>query len=436
MLAAHLLPPGFVVPDGYAITDDGIFLRRDGGDLLICRTVVYVSEILWIEKSHRAFWNLRWRAPDGKWRHKLVNPKVCRFSRHIGNLRRLGVAVEVGGAKPLARYFCEFVEVNAGVIPQLSPYPHFGWVEDDGVRKFILSPDEVYFDNGRTVVYLGDKAALWRRGDLSVWRKQVSVWRQERPLARFILAAGFAAPLLGFLPLRSFTLHLYNKEITGKTATAKLTLSIWGDPDEMTVEGHTTDFTLEQIAGLYANLPVLLDEVCFDKLYLDPYGLAAGTGKLRGNNRGGRVEPKRWRTIFLSVGREALITPEKSPGYKRRVLEICGAPFEGVGEARWVHEFVEEHRGLAGPIFIQQLCKVKPEVLEEWLREEYRNIKAYLSEKDPTFTQTETVNQISAIVLADYLASMWVFDIPEKESKEQALRLAAYIASRCEQRAR
>ncbi|MER3487181.1 MAG: hypothetical protein C4345_15590, partial [Chloroflexota bacterium] len=183
--ADALIPVGFVVPEGYAVEPDGLYrVSAEGKDSIpICRNVVYVAERLFLEETNEEKWRLRWKALDGKWCSYIVSPSVCLAARNISALGDLGLLVREGVAKLLAQYFYDFVDANADTIPTRQLYTHFGWVESGGQRKFVLDPNQVFE---------GEESGLKACGDFEEWRAQVGEWRQRFPIARFVLAAGFA----------------------------------------------------------------------------------------------------------------------------------------------------------------------------------------------------------------------------------------------------
>src|SRR5690606_36006305 len=97
-------------------------------------------------------------------------------------------------------------------------------------------------------------------GDFAEWRKAVEPIRNGHPIARFMLSAAFAAPLLKLVNQRVFIIHAWGASRGGKTAAAKAALSVWGDPDTLITTFNATRVGLERTAAFYSDLPLVIDE--------------------------------------------------------------------------------------------------------------------------------------------------------------------------------
>jgi putative DNA primase/helicase len=112
------------------------------------------------------------------------------------------------------------------------------------------------------------------------------------PLARLVMSASFAAPLLRIVGQRIFIIHLWGNTTGGKSASTFAALSIWGDPEEIIGSFNATKVGLERMASFYCDLPLGIDEkqVAGDKQgFIESivYLLGLGKGKTRGAKGGG-----------------------------------------------------------------------------------------------------------------------------------------------------
>jgi uncharacterized protein (DUF927 family) len=100
---------------------------------------------------------------------------------------------------------------------------HLGWVD----RNFIPGvAGEIQVDSEDNFTCAGYHPS----GDISKWLKLAARLRHY-PLARFILSASFAAPLLKLLGQQVYIIHVWGPTRSGKSAALKFALLVWGDPD-------------------------------------------------------------------------------------------------------------------------------------------------------------------------------------------------------------
>jgi uncharacterized protein (DUF927 family) len=141
-----------------------------------------------------------------------------------------------------------------------------------------------------------------------------------------------------------------------------LAMSVWGDPSEgKLLRNFNASFVgMERVAAFAYSIPVAFNELQtikkgndFDSII---YMLCEGTGKIRGNTRGGVDTMNKWRNCFLTTGEQALTTSYSGAGAKNRTLEIeCVNPlFE---DAPRVADMARENFGFAGYDFIELLKK-------------------------------------------------------------------------------
>ena len=162
-------------------------------------------------------------------------------------------------------------------------------------------------------------------GDEDAWMGMAKVLRQS-PFARMMLDASFASPMLEMLQLRVALIHIWHSSRSGKTATLKFGLSIWGDPLKLMGNFNSTAVGLERRAGTLKHLPLGLDELqVLNEKRLSPalivYSLGNGFGKTRGAKNGGLQEVPTWRNVIISTGEQPLASENSMDGVYSRVLE-------------------------------------------------------------------------------------------------------------------
>src|SRR5690606_34802645 len=229
----------------------------------------------------------------------------------------------------------------------------------------------------------------------------------------FAMACSFAAPLLRLVGHRTFVVHLWGGSRGGKTSAGYAAISVWGDPEQLAASFYSTRVGMERLAGLYSDLPMLIDErqVVGDKQGLVEglvYMLGLGRSKVRGTKSGGLEAVKRWNTIVLTTGEEPLSSDSSPTGVKTRTLEWYGLPFESdEKEARRVYRWTREHHGHAGPL-ISQLLMAWLERDPDYIKNDVDAITAQLEQHNPGAMGSH-LSAVAIVAVADYYASEWVF---------------------------
>ncbi len=120
------------------------------------------------------------------------------------------------------------------------------------------------------------------------------------------VAAALSAPLIGLVGADGFGVHLFEQSSAGKTTTANIASSLWGEPDALRLTWYGTALGIANEAEAHNDSLLPLDEVGQGSSAKDvatsAYTLFNGAGKLQGAKEGGNRELKRWRTVAISTG--------------------------------------------------------------------------------------------------------------------------------------
>lgn len=121
------------------------------------------------------------------------------------------------------------------------------------------------------------------------------------------VAAALSAPLIGPVGADGFGVHLFEQSSAGKTTTANIASSLWGEPDALRLTRYGTALGIANEAEAHNDSLLPLDEVGQGSSAKDvatsAYTLFNGAGKLQGAKEGGNRELKRWRTVAISTGK-------------------------------------------------------------------------------------------------------------------------------------
>ncbi|WP_251315841.1 DUF927 domain-containing protein [Flintibacter muris] len=359
---------------------------------------------------------------DGQWQTAIYPRSTIFSSRSITTLADLGCTVTSENAKRVVSFLGALEAENIDLIPKNDATSTFGW--QPGKRFLPGHDDGLTLDIDPS--QRGMAAAYCKNGTMERWVEHMAPHR-GRMKFRFILAAGFAAPLLRIVKQRIFFVYNWGGSKGGKTAALKAALSAWGDPERLMVSFNATQVGLERTAAFYCDLPLGIDERqlagnnqgALEKIV---YMIASGTGKIRGSKGGGLQTIHQWRTVALATGEEPLSTETTQTGVSTRVLEIYGGPFDNEADAALMHQQSATDCGWAGPAFIEKILQMDERRIVE-LYEEMQNYVRTVSEGK----NGSHIAGIAAVALADALIDTWFFGGEWEVSWASAKQMAVDI---------
>lgn len=361
------------------------------------------------------------------WRNILL-PKTTIFSgKGVMQLANSGMTLNEDMAKHLAKWLSALEAANVDIIPEKVGVSKLGWRSNE--TEFILpGVDTSYTLDAGSPDVDGFLSALAPMGDFDAWRAAMGHLR-AKTRARFILATSFAAPLLKILGQRTFLVHNWGTTADGKTATLQAAMSVWGKPDELYRTFDSTKASIEKTAELFTDLPLGINEyeVVNDRYKNDVdnlvYMIGEGKGRGRANKDGTMQKASTWRTIAIMNGENPITRPSSKGGILTRVIEIHGGPLkDDEAFASELYRVLARNHGHAGRVFIQQLLAAD----HEELRNTYNRVRAGL--RDAYAGKMEAhIDAISCVVLADYLASEWIFGLDKETAGQQAINMGSDI---------
>ncbi len=406
----------------WRFNDSGIHTLEDetGALYCVCRTPVLLSRRLRSLETGEEKVEICFKR-DGEWRTIITERSTLFQSRTITQLSNLGMTITSENAKLVVRFLQALEAENMDLLEKADCVSQLGWHG----KQFVPGV------NGDLVIDVDPSTRSWldayhAEGTLHDWLEIVAPCR-ENSIFRFILAAAFAAPLLGILGHRIFIVHNWGETRGGKTAALKGALSVWGEPEGLMTSFYATRVGLERIAGFFRDLPLGIDERQVaqksdmgDNLV---YMLSLGQSKVRGAKTGGLQSMQQWRTIILTTGEEPLSSTTSHSGVYTRTLEIRGAPFKCEEAAQKFHELTSY--GHAGPEFIRRIAKTLDR--KDKYKELFNKILKPLSEKYKNKHLASHISAAALVALADCYVSKWFFDISEEEAFSEAVAMAGRI---------
>lgn len=410
-------------PAGFIYDEQGIHLidEKTSQPVMVCRTPILITKRLKSQESGEEKIEIAFKR-DGRWR-TAVFPRTTVFAaRNIIELARLGATVTSENAKNVVSYLAALESENIDVIETVKSAESFGWQTNGGFLPW--HADGVVLDAHPSMERWA--GAYQKNGSLEDWIALMAPHR-SRYRFRFILAAGFAAPLLRIIRQRIFFVYNWGGSRGGKTAALKAALSAWGDPERLMANFNATQVALERMAGFYCDLPMGIDERQLagnrqEGLEKMVYMIANGTGRSRGAKDGGLQALKTWRTVALATGEEPIGRENSMTGVSTRVIEVIGAPFDSEAAASEMHQHAGDNTGWAGDAFLDYIISLGDEVIAGYFNELFDEVKPLIGTANGSHAAG-----IAAVVTADYLLSRLFFAERDSEARAHALQMAQAV---------
>lgn len=363
-----------------------------------------------------------WR--DNEWQRAIVDADVAFTSSKATILRKMDVPINSETSKHFVSYLQEFERTYIQEIPLVKTVSRMGWY---GSKHFFPGLEGDYIvDNPDMAKQL---AGFHEAGTLEDWVTFITPIRKY-PIARFMLACSFAAPLMRLVNQRIFIFHVYGRSRGGKTASMVAALSVWGRPEDIMANFNTTKVGIEQLAGFYNDLPIGIDEqqvAARNQSFIESlvYMLSMGKGRTRGSKGGGIREYQQWKTIVLTTGEDPISTDSSTAGVKSRALEVYGSPIPDELAAQRIHRGIVYHYGTAGVAFIRRL-------MDELSKDPKMVLTGYeqfldaLQKKFPDNLSSH-VSAVTIAMLADFYASQWIFGLDETTAFIETVKMGEEI---------
>ncbi|MBR3133365.1 MAG: DUF927 domain-containing protein [Clostridia bacterium] len=342
---------------------------------------------------------------DKRWQNVIAEKNTLASKNKILQLANTGIEVNENNAKDLIIYISDLLSVNTEVIPYNKAITHLGWTEDG----FVPYIKDYKFDGDRS--FEGVFKDIKEKGDVSIWLNTLRELRKNE-VVHFLIASSFASVLIEKVHINPFIVHLWGKSGTGKSVSLIIAMSIWGNPaiGHLVKNLNSTSVGLERLSAFLNNIPFAGDELqAIKNKYTDfnemIYKLTQGEGKSRGTVDGGIAEQLKWNCAFLTTGEEPITSEYSKEGVKNRVIEIeeNNPLFDNEKQnGNQICTTLFSNYGFGGKMFLDKLPT------DEELQRRHSQIFQELDKKyKGTGKQT---NAIAAIILADEIASKYIFE--------------------------
>ncbi|QDE82502.1 bifunctional DNA primase/polymerase [Myxococcus xanthus] len=413
---AWMTAPGYAIHDGQSL---GIFKYTDKDKLsTVAAAPINITETG--EDEHETCYvTVRWMY-GGRVRTETM-PRAKVSGNEILELSGRGAPLTSSNSKKVQDFLQAQEQHNHARLPRVRIFTQSGWSQD--MRSFVVGR-QVIGEPGR-VIMPGEAAfldALMSRGSADEHLRLTLAVRDRSHFAEMAWAAGFAAPLLRLLELRSMCLSIWGASGTGKSAVQATTTSLWGRPSGLKVSGDVSSAALQGELSRHRDLPTWIDDTQVTRegmTNLMAYIVGTETSGARATQTGELRARKTWRSLAFISGEKPLLQIGGAAGAKNRTLEVCAQPLGDAALATQTHQGLEKHHGHAGPTFIRALMEhyTASERLDA-LRALHRQLAAQMETET-----TEQARYAALLVLSARLARVHICG--EDEARAQVAALEA-----------
>ncbi|BBJ87665.1 TOPRIM and DUF927 domain-containing protein [Raoultella ornithinolytica] len=299
---------------------------KDAGEI-ICRESWLCSALkvigIGIDDSKTRYLILRWQAFGAKSETVQAIPFADIGEREGWRTLKAGgvnVTTKSGLRATLADWLQSCANGEVWRIAHATGWQCGAYIMPDG--EIIGTPEQPVLFNGRSSAASGYTTS----GTGQSWRESVGRLAFGNYSMMTGVAAALAAPLIGLAGADGFGIHLYEQSSAGKTTTANVASSLYGNPDVLRLTWYGTALGLANEAAAHNDALMPLDEIGQGadpvEVYKSAYALFNGTGKLQGAKEGGNRDLKRWRTVAISTGEMDLETFIASAGRKAKAGQL------------------------------------------------------------------------------------------------------------------
>lgn len=353
---------------------------KDAGEI-ICRESWLCSALkvigIGIDDSKTRYLILRWQAFGAKSETVQAIPFADIGEREGWRTLKAGgvnVTTKSGLRATLADWLQSCANGEVWRIAHATGWQCGAYIMPDG--EIIGTPEQPVLFNGRSSAASGYTTS----GTVDSWRESVGRLAFGNYSMMTGVAAALAAPLIGLAGADGFGIHLYEQSSAGKTTTANVASSLYGNPDVLRLTWYGTALGLANEAAAHNDVLMPLDEIGQGadpvEVYKSAYALFNGTGKLQGAKEGGNRDLKRWRTVAISTGEMDLETFIASAGRKAKagqLVRLLNIPMRravrfhehanGKHHADALKDAYQHHHGVAGREWVKWLADHQQEAV-------------------------------------------------------------------------
>ena len=424
----------FTFPDNFGIdAKEGVVKIVDGVPKIVCRLPLLIAE-KFQSVDDSTYKSILAYCENEKWKFTPPTPATIIFNqRKIVDLALYDTPITSVNAFGVVDWLDAFKKENNNKFPLTRTLKRGGWYNFNS-SDYFLDPRrkcEYTADNGEFCKFTVEDnyftKGLKTSGSFEKWRQAYELIKKY-PVARFIVAASIAAPLLHILGERTFIFYTYGRTTSGKTTALKLGASVFGDTDKVVRNFNGTTKGLAELAAVVNDYSLLIDEKqgadekLRDNLIQLIYNYAENQGRTRLDSNANLKDIEIWRTVIVMNGETPLHEDNATAGAFTRVLSLALTEKvlpSDICPDLW--DTFKNNYGWAFSPYIDQLLNYGFNHLREKYKEIVDAIKKIYQNILPEYCR-----YMSVLILADALFNM-TLDVEKMAALNDALTTANKI---------
>jgi uncharacterized protein (DUF927 family) len=314
--------------------DTGEFILMKSGiysssNRLICPTPIvpfylYEKNIDNVEKVRILFYK------NEKWQMLDIDRVTISNQSKIIDLSNHGIGVNSSNCLDMVKYFNTIFDMNVENIKVRKSVAKLGWVDKNtgfipyksNEYDFVLSVNDKGLDGAKQTY-----EAFCHKGEYDVWLDCAERMRTNIP-TRLAFGASAISPLLSILGSPCFVTMLYGQTGTGKTLSCRCAMSIWGDPNVLSMRADSTTTSIVRKCLFFNNLPLFVDEfqLLTKEESVQEFLMSVTEGQQRTratmDSSNNFTSSATWRNCTLITGERQCATSSLGAGAINRIIEL------------------------------------------------------------------------------------------------------------------
>lgn len=370
----------------YILTKSNIVMDdEEGGQAIVSDIPLWIEEVRVSARTDningKSTLEACWITLGGKRERSTVPQREIHDPKaFVGWLADNNIVASVRDKKHMQWYISEFtkkIELEKGtrVFHEV-----LGWHEDG----FVLG-DKTVSKEGSVPALVQTSSTIKNiksKGTLEAWKSGVAEFNDPKyyPHA-FAVLAGFGSPLLYPSNKQSAVISLVGPSGAGKTMAANTALSIYGNPEDLSLGASSTMNTVTKQLESCRHVPFLLDEVTqynTKKLTQFIYDAANGQPKSSLTRSRENRQTYNWKLTPFITSNSPVLDHEHNDvqeAHRRRLLEIKFRKALTGEVGSIVGETITNNYGVAGEVYLRAVCKIQDKI-PELIDKEVERIKA------------------------------------------------------------
>ena len=178
---------------------------------------------------------------NNKWQPLDIDRLTISNQSKIIDLSNHGIGVSSANALQMVKFMNNIFDLNVENIPVRDSVARLGWVDNNEhfipynseTYDFVLSVNDKNVDGAKQTY-----DAIREKGKYDIWFDCMKKMRTNIP-TRLAFGASAISPLLTILGSPCFVTLLYGKTGTGKTLSCRCAMSMWGDPNVLSMRANS-----------------------------------------------------------------------------------------------------------------------------------------------------------------------------------------------------